>query len=281
MLPVLADPGTLPNLWSGFALSEDQVAAFQRDGHVTLRGLLSAEEVAAYRPQIRDATFKKNTETRPLAERDTYGKAFLQTLNLRRHHPGVMRFVTSRRLGRVAAGLMGVDAVRVYHDQSLFKEPGEGANVTPWHQDQYYWPFREPTMIGMWMPLVDVEPEMGGMLYASGSHRLGFLGQHEISDNSQLVYDGLIREQELVIATTAPMKAGDACFHAGWTLHGAGANATDKLREAMIVTWFADGMRVAPPANRHQENDRLRFLAGREPGELADSERNPLVYSRA
>ena len=136
-------------------------------------------------------------------------------------------------------------------------------------------------MLGLWMPLVDVEPEMGGMLYASGSHKLGFLGQNEISDESQVVYDRLIRERGLPIATTAPMKAGDACFHAGWTLHGAGANASDKLREAMIVAYFANGMRVAQPTNQSQENDRLRFLGGREAGELADSERNPLVYKRA
>ena len=46
----------------------------------------------------------------------------------------------------------------------------------------------------------------------------------------------------------------------------------------MIVAYFADGMRVAQPTNPHQENDRLRYLAGREPGLPADSERNPLVY---
>ena len=189
-----------------------------------------------------------------------------------------MAFVTSRRLGKIAAELMRVAGVRVYHDQSLFKEPAGGANPTPWHQDQYYWPFAEPTMIGLWMPLVDVEPDMGGMLYASGSHRLGFLGQHEISDASQAVYGELIRQRGLAVAETAPMRAGDACFHSGWTLHAAGANASQTLREAMVVAYYADGMRVAEPANRYQENDRLRYLAGRAPGELADSEGNPLVF---
>jgi hypothetical protein len=40
----------------------------------------------------------------------------------------------SRRLAGIAAQLMGVDSVRLYHDQALFKESGGGR--TPWHCDQ-------------------------------------------------------------------------------------------------------------------------------------------------
>lgn len=31
------------------------------------------------------------------------------------------------------------------------------------------------------------------------------------------------------------MRAGDATFHNGWLVHGASANTTDKIREAMVV----------------------------------------------
>ena len=33
---------------------------------------------------------------------------------------------------------MGVEGVRLYHHQALFKEPGGG--YTPWHAGQFYWP---------------------------------------------------------------------------------------------------------------------------------------------
>ena len=48
----------------------------------------------------------------------------------------------------------------------------------------------------------------------------------------------------------------------------------------MIGTYFADGMRVMTPTNPSQENDRVKFLGGKLPGELADSELNTLVYKR-
>ena len=58
-----------------------------------------------------------------------------------------------------AAHLLGVDGVRLSHDQALFKEPGGGR--TPWHQDQCYWPLDTDKTITMWMPLVDVPGEVG------------------------------------------------------------------------------------------------------------------------
>ena len=60
------------------------------------------------------------------------------------------------RFAEVAARLLGVEGVRLYHDQGLFKEPGGGP--TPWHQDGYYWPLDTERTITLWMPLVDVPP---------------------------------------------------------------------------------------------------------------------------
>jgi ectoine hydroxylase-related dioxygenase (phytanoyl-CoA dioxygenase family) len=76
------------------------------------------------------------------------------------------------------------------------------------------------------------------------------------------------------------MKAGDATFHYGWTLHGAPANATDRPREAMTVIWYADGARVTEPDNFNRRRDLERWMPGLKPGDLAASELNPLVFRR-
>jgi len=128
----------LPDLSGDFALPASATEHFAQRGHVCVRGLASPDEVAAYRPRIRAAAEADSRETRPLEERDTYGRAFLQVPNLWRRHDDVARFVLARRFARIAAGLLGVERVRLYHDQALFKEAGGGH--TPWHQDQFYWP---------------------------------------------------------------------------------------------------------------------------------------------
>ena len=73
-----------------------------------------------------------------LENRDTYGKAFLKGMNLWSKDEGVRRFVLARRFAAIVANLLGVEGVHVYHDQALLTESGGG--ITPWHQDQHYWP---------------------------------------------------------------------------------------------------------------------------------------------
>ncbi|HZU73299.1 MAG TPA: phytanoyl-CoA dioxygenase family protein [Acidimicrobiales bacterium] len=267
-----------PDLSSDHPLAPEVIEAFQRDGHAVVRGLASPAEVEHFRPVIRDAALRHSRETRPLAERDTYGKAFLQVPNLWRRDEAVARFVLARRFGKVAAELLGVEAVRLYHDQALFKEGGGG--LTPFHQDQYYWPFDRDATITMWMPLVPVSAEIGSMTFASGSHRLGYLGEFAISDRSEEEFGRLIHDRGIPLTTHGAMEPGDATFHAGWTLHGAPPNPTGTLREVMTVIYFADGLRAVEPDHPARAFDLKVWLPGVKPGELAASEINPVVYSR-
>jgi len=59
------------------------------------------------------------------------------------------------------------------------------------HQDQNYWPFDNEHTVTMWMPLVDLPAEVGGMRFASGSQTAGYLGDLPISDYSEEVLTGM------------------------------------------------------------------------------------------
>jgi len=265
----------LPDLTCSYSIQPEQAQEFRQNGHLLLRNILSREEATAYRNVIVQAADRHNTETRKMEERDTYGKAFLQIMNLWRKDQGVRQFTLAKRFAKIAADLMGVERVRIYHDQALFKEAGGGP--TPWHQDQYYWPLDTINTVTMWMPLVDISIEMGMLTFASGSQELGFLGNLEISDKSEDVLGDIVREKGYPITRAAVMQAGDATFHAGWTLHNAPGNSSTQTREVMTVIYVADGARVTEPKNRHQEADRTAWLGGFEPGELVESELNPVV----
>jgi len=265
----------LPPLDSEYILTRDQVDQYQRDGHILLRGLCSPDEIAAYHPIIGTATGRYNKETRKLEDRDTYGKAFLQVTNLWQRDADVARFVLARRFAHVAAQLMQVDGVRLYHDQALYKEAGGGP--TPWHQDQFYWPMDTDRSITMWMPLVDVPIEKGALTFASGSHKNGSACPLEISDESERVIRELVENENYPIAVE-PMKAGDATFHSGWTLHRAPGNQTNELREVMTVIYYPDGTRCTTPRDKYQQLDLETFFPGKSPGDVADTELNPQLY---
>lgn len=257
------------------SIAPGQQEEFRTNGHILIRGLLGPDEVAVYRPVVADAVKRFRTEKRRLSERDTYGKAFLQVMNLWRVDEGVRRFVLSKRLGKVAADLLGVTNVRIYHDQALFKEPGGGP--TPWHQDQYYWPLDTQNTVTMWMPMTDISMDMGMLTFASGSHKKGTVLDQKISDESESGYKKYIKENQYPVTRPAGMRAGDATWHYGSTIHSAPGNDSDRMREIMTIIYMADGARVTQPANPAQENDRNTWLKGLPPGRLAASELNPLI----
>lgn len=268
----------LPDLNEEYPLTQEQIDSYRENGHVLLRGVASPEEIAAYRPRFAEAVERFNTEHRPMDERDTYGKAFLQVMNLWTQEEAIRRFVYARRFARIAADLMGVEGVRLYHDQALYKEAHGGP--TPWHQDQYYWPLETDNTVTMWMPLVDVSEEMGTMNFADGSHRLGFLGHMEISDESEAAFQRFVEERGFSLSRCGAMAAGDASFHSGWTLHSAPGNRTDRTREVMTIIYYPDGTWITAPDNPHRQADLDTWLPGGRPGDLAASDLNPLLYSR-
>ena len=268
----------MPDLSSEYSLTREQIESYRRDGHILLRGVASPAEIAVYRPAINEAAQRFNTETRRLEERDAYGKAFLQIMNLWEKDEAVKRFTFARRFAAIAAELMGVEGVRIYHDQALFKEPGGGP--TPWHQDQHYWPLDTNNTITLWMPLVPVPLEVGSMSFASGSQNLGYVGDLPISEKSDEALQNLIRERDLRTHTYGALEAGDATYHAGWTLHGAPGNPTPNTREVMTIIYIDSNARVIEPDSASRRDDLSRWLPGLQPGDFAHSERNPLVFGK-
>jgi ectoine hydroxylase-related dioxygenase (phytanoyl-CoA dioxygenase family) len=265
----------LPDLNDFKTISPETIFEFRKSGHTLTRGLLSQEEVEAYHDVIVNAAQKYNTEKRKMEERDTYGKAFLQIMNLWRVDEKVKRFVMAKRFAKVAADLMGVQNVRIYHDQALFKEPGGGP--TPWHQDQYYWPIDTMNTITMWMPLVDITVDMGMLTFASGSHKNGRIFNHEISDESEAEFSNYVNGKGFPISRATEMKAGDATWHYGYTIHNAPGNNSPFMREVMTIIYLADGARVHEPQNKWQVNDLKTWMMDVPVGSKVDSELNPLV----
>lgn len=267
----------LPSLDTPYELADEDIAAFRKDGHVLLRQLASPAEVAAYRDVIAGCAGRNVQETRPLAERDTYGKAFLQIENMWRMDDGVARFVSSPRFAAVAAQLLGVGGVRLLHDQALFKEPGGG--ITPWHQDQVYWPFTEETpTVTMWMPIVPLRVSMGGMEFADGSQRYGQFGDLLISDESERRYQRFVRERGFAVSGPWEMEPGDATFHSGWSLHRAHGNRGKVTREVMTIIYFPDGAKITPTVRPAQKEDLSTLFPGMQPGERAASALTPVLW---
>jgi ectoine hydroxylase-related dioxygenase (phytanoyl-CoA dioxygenase family) len=132
-----------------------------------------------------------NTVTASIAERSTYGKAFLQLFNLWREDEVVKQLIFSKRLAKIAADLMQTQGIRLYHDQALFKEGGGG--ITPWHADQYYWPLETDKTVTAWIPLQATPLQLGPLEFSAGSHQVIEGRELEIGDESETAMQQRLR----------------------------------------------------------------------------------------
>jgi ectoine hydroxylase-related dioxygenase (phytanoyl-CoA dioxygenase family) len=221
------------------ALPDQLVGDFRREGFVVVPGLLSADELRRYGAAVDEAVAKRSShDTRTLAQKSRYEQSFVQCQNLWEDSPDVRPLSFHPRVAGTAAGLLGVDTVRLWHDQALYKEPG-GRETDP-HQDQPYWPIVETDTITAWIPFDGSTLENGAMGYLPGSHRLGvrefvniFFGEQE---------DPLARSELAGIEPVwVEVPAGSVAYHHGLTFHLARPNATGTVRRVHTAIYFADG----------------------------------------
>jgi ectoine hydroxylase-related dioxygenase (phytanoyl-CoA dioxygenase family) len=259
-----------------YAVSQHAVDQYAVDGYVKLRGVLSPDVIALYEPEITEQVIRINTQHLPLSERDTYDRAFLQVENLWLHSEKVREFVFSRRLAGIAAQLLGVPSVRLYHDQALYKEAGGG--FTPWHVDQHYWPLSTDRTITVWVPLQDTPMQLGPLTFAAGSHKSGYGRELGISDESEARLDAFVQNAGYRI-DDSPYGIGDVSFHSGWTIHRAPGNSSTTPRRVMTVIYMDAAIEVTQPTNGYQENDLAVFLDNKPAGSVADGPLNPVLWA--
>jgi ectoine hydroxylase-related dioxygenase (phytanoyl-CoA dioxygenase family) len=247
---------------------------FNQKGFVRLKEVLSQETIDAYGPEITEKVIELNTMHLPMEQRSTYDKAFLQVTNLWCHSDRVREFVFSHRLAQIAADLLGVRAVRLYHDQALYKEPGGG--ITPWHADHYYWPLASDRVCTVWVPLQATPLEMGPLEFAAGSHEFVFGRDLPISDESEARLQEALAEQNFEIAG-GPYDLGEVSYHLAWTFHHAQPNRSPDPRRVMTIIYMDADITVSAPINDPQRSDLAKWMPGAKVGGVPDTPLNPVL----
>lgn len=273
MIPV-QNATNLLDIDSRYPLTVEQIAFYRKNGYVRLKNVFTPEVLEHYRRAISSKVAELNTQHLPMEQRSVYQKAFLQIMNLWLESELVKEFVGSKRLGRIAAELMGCRGVRLYHDQALYKEPGGG--ITPWHADQYYWPVDSDRTTTAWIPLQETPLEMGPLAFAPGSYKIETGRDLEIGDDSE---QKIQRSLKAYPVHESAFELGEVSFHSGWTFHRAGANRTERPREVMTVIYVDQDIRLTEPKNKDQKNDKERWCPGVEIGHVLDSPLNPVLYT--
>ena len=259
----------------GLNLSDDLIQAFRRDGFVVIPDLLSDAELERFGAAVdRAVALRAQGDNRKLEEKSAYEQSFRQCMNLWEDNPDVLPLTFHPKISEVATRLIGVPALRLWHDQALYKEPG-GRYTEP-HQDQPYWPMDEVDTLSAWIPFEGSTRTNGCMAYVPGSHLIGvrkFVNIFTADEKVKIL-------EEPKIAAIPPVyievPRGSVAFHHGLTVHLAMANTSDRTRRVHTMIYFRDGATRTKPFV-HPSVDR----PGIKVGEAIDSDLTPLVWPRA
>lgn len=170
---------------------------------------MNADELAVWRTATDEAVEQRLASTGGMNnQRDPdafYAQVFTQCLRLATTHPVMHDLMFDPRLGEVVGTLAGVNGIRIWHDQALYKPPY--GNPTGFHLDDPFWSFYSKDAISIWVALDDATIENGCLWYLPGTHKEASFEATPINENLGGIFK-MYPAWKQMTAVTAPCKAG-------------------------------------------------------------------------
>ncbi len=148
-------------------ITEDDVAAYRRDGAVCLRGVFGEDWLALIEAGI-ERNLAEPGEFAHFYDRDEEGHIFFNDVVSWERIPEYRRFMLESPTAQIAATLMGSARANVFYDSAFYRTAGT-ASPTPWHQDVPYWCVTGNDVCSLWTPIDSVE-RTRALEFVRGSH---------------------------------------------------------------------------------------------------------------
>jgi ectoine hydroxylase-related dioxygenase (phytanoyl-CoA dioxygenase family) len=252
-------------------LSEDELRSFSSSGFVTMTSIAPADEVAGIRKILQELVDRRAGEKEgsffDTMEGST-SRGVLRSIQINNpslYHRQLLETNYVRNATRIAHQVLSPQCF-LLSDFLLLKPANVGAG-TPWHQDEAYSdPEYDHAQLTFWMPLQDVGPQDGCMIYLPGSNLMGVL-QHRSLNN-----DPHTHAFECAVSFSdeqsvhCPLPAGGCAIHGQRTLHCSTNNVSNVDRYAYLLTFgtsptLSKNPRKAPWLDQRQSVDQLKKRA--------------------
>jgi ectoine hydroxylase-related dioxygenase (phytanoyl-CoA dioxygenase family) len=254
-------------------MSKKLINHFRDKGFVTYPGVFEASEIEYYSLVLKEAIKeRKQADLRKLVDKSLYEQSFTQCQNLWEDYLEIRKLTFSNKITSIAAELLGVERLRLWHDQALVKE--SGGRKTDIHHDKPYWPIRENQTITAWIPLSKIDSNNGQLGFYPASHK-------HLEEEFIDIFSGDIQENQIkeimAIKGVEPeyqdLEIGDVSFHHGLVFHEAKANNSLEDRVVHTAIYFAEGS--------IRDSDKFHFSVDRPGigvGEVIASDVTPIAY---
>ena len=236
-----------------FSITDQDIADFQRDGAVRLRGLFK-DWVGIIEQGIERNMREPGPYAAESVKAGEPGRFFDDYCNWQRI-PEFQEIVHHSPAAEAAACIMRSHSAQFFHDHVLVKEPGT-QKPTPWHQDTPYYFVDGEQTVSFWVP-VDPVKEATLRLIA-GSHHWDkmVLPVRWIDDSDFYAEPGAYRSvpdpdnDPSMKVLEWEMQPGDAVLFDFRTAHGAKGNPHAARRRVLSLRWVGDDARYVERPGR-------------------------------
>lgn len=229
-------------------MSSEQKQHFEEEGYTILRGVLTADEIAAYKkraseiahgdiPPGGEKMVVKDVQVhRGKAAPEDPEKGLWKLLQPDWYDPVFKGYPDNPRLLDACQEILGPD-IKAFLTMLIYKPPGLEAEH-PWHQDASYFNFGPHALcMGAWIALDRTHAENGTLRIIPRSHQHGLLN-HELLTGENVNF-GLLKTMGYEAGCEGEMavelEPGDALLFSSLLLHRSGSNMTAEHRRVLTL----------------------------------------------
>ena len=249
------------NMLDGNRLTQDDLAAYRRDGFLVRTAVFNESELQVLRQAVESAVALAKEQTNTGKTYLLDGKRFvdvgadagimtvqfehspgsevIRVIEPVQHlHPVLDRLVDEQRIVAPICDIIDCTEVSVWTNKLNLKRPREGSGFG-WHQDAPYWIHdcdHVHLLPSVYLAFDDADEDNGCLQIIRGSHTQGCLPGSQ--DDSQLA--GFFTQAtcfDEADAVSFEIPAGSLIFFDPYAIHGSQTNHSDQPRRAIVMTY--------------------------------------------
>lgn len=266
-----------------YKISLEKILAFEQDGAVPLRQVISPSDLEQLAQAIEDDIHNPGPFFHGY---DSDEGKFHGNLRLWETSEIFRNICLNSDLPQIAQAFFSSSKINLLYDQ-LFVKEASMSQRTRWHNDQPYWPIRGWQVLSIWIAVDKTTAETGRVEFIRSSHKwdrwfqpevfgkTDAISQYERNPDFEDIPD-IEADRERYDIISWDLEPGDVYVFHAMTVHGAGGNrSNERRRRGYTVRYTGDDVvyDVRKGLSQPLVCDELRS------GDPLDSDRYPVVVS--
>jgi len=236
---------------TGGKLSQENQDYYKQQGFLIAEQLFDAKETEAiYKEavEIFRGNRKKISGLNPFNRDATDGEVLKQYTAI--HFPHKISDLIKKYLShpKITPILNGLVSPNIKCMQSMLFVKGPGKKGQAWHQDEYYIPTRDKSLIGVWIAVDNADVENGCLWVIPGSHRDGYIRKRipytgtDYADTDVNDLSPYTQEDAIPVE----VNKGSVVFFNGYLLHSSLANKSKERSRMALVNHYMSAESMLP-----------------------------------